>query len=252
MSAPETTGHEPAHDHAAASRWFSQWHLYRSIIDADWMAHREIFHAVRAWALARYPGPFTLLDLGCGDAGFIKRTFDESGLYAYTGVDVSEAALAQARRELVGARFETRLIVGDMLAFLREGAAQGPRTFDIILASYAIHHLPAREKSDLLRYAHATLSPHGSLLYGDIFRRNSESRDEFLAGYTSMMRQSWTTMAGDALAGAVEHVMQRDIPETVESLTALAHDAGLAGPTELFRDATGFHRLLAFETLRIT
>jgi len=159
-----------------------------------------------------------------------------------------EAAIAQARRELVGARFETRLLVGDMLAFLRDGAAQGPRTFDIILASDTIHHLPAREKSELLRHAHAKLSSHGSLLYGDIFRRNGESRDEFLAGYTSMMRQSWTAMAGDALAGAVEHVTQRDIPETVESLTALARDAGLAGPTELFRDATGFHRLLAFET----
>jgi hypothetical protein len=47
---------------------------------------------------------------------------------------------------------------------------------------------------------------------------------------------------------AVEHVNTRDLPETVASLRAPARDAGLAGPTELFRDATGFHRLLAFET----
>ena len=246
MSTPETTSHEPAHDHAAASKWFSQWHLYRSIIDANWMAHREIFGAVHAWVLARHPGPFTLLDLGCGDAGFIKRTFDGSGLYTYTGVDASEAALSKARGELVGARFETQFVVGDMLAFLREGAMTASRTFDIILASYAIHHLPAREKSELLRHAHATLSPHGSLLYADIFRRDDESREQFLAGYGGMMRQSWTALSGEALASAVEHVNQRDIPETVESLTAMARDAGLTGPTELFRDTTGFHRLLAF------
>jgi len=246
MSTPARTGPEPAHDHAAASKWFSQWHLYRSIIDANWMAHREIFHAVRAWVLARHPGPFTLLDLGCGDAGFIKRTFDGSGLYAYTGVDASEAALARARGELVGARFESQFVVGDMLAFLRERTATASRSFDIMLASYAIHHLPAREKSELLRDARATLAPDGSLLYADIFRRDDESREQFLAGYVGMMRQSWTGLAEETLATAVEHVNQRDIPETVGSLTALAREAGLAGPVELFRDATGFHRLLAF------
>jgi hypothetical protein len=31
------------------------------------MAHRTIFGAIRSWVLLRHPGPFTLLDLGCGD-----------------------------------------------------------------------------------------------------------------------------------------------------------------------------------------
>jgi hypothetical protein len=53
----------------SATQWFNQWHVYRSIVDANWMAHLEIFAAVRAWVLLRHPGPFTLLDLGCGDAG---------------------------------------------------------------------------------------------------------------------------------------------------------------------------------------
>lgn len=252
MSASQTTGPEPAHDHEAASRLFRQWHVYRSIIDANWMFHREIFRAVRAWTLARHPGPFTLLDLGCGDASFIRGTFDDSGLYAYTGIDASEPALAEARDRLAGAGFETRLVAGDMLACLREGTATGRRNVDIILASYAIHHLPSPEKSELLRHVHAQLSPHGALLYADIFRRNAESREEFLAGYVAMMRQSWTGMAGEDLASAVEHVHQRDIPESVESLTAMARDAGLAGAAELFRDDTGFHRLLVFEQPRVT
>lgn len=82
---------EPRHDPEEATRWFNQWHVYRSIVDADWMGHRGIFGAVRQWALLRSPGPFTLLDLGCGDAGLIKSTFDETGLWSYTGVDASQA-----------------------------------------------------------------------------------------------------------------------------------------------------------------
>ncbi len=117
----------------SATQWFSQWHVYRSIVDANWMAHREIFAAVRAWVLLRHPGPFTLLDLGCGDAGFIKDTFDETRLWAYTGIDASLAALAKARAQ----------------------------TFDVILASYAVHHLPASEKQEFFRLARNNLAPRG-------------------------------------------------------------------------------------------
>ena len=34
---------------------------------------RQIFAAVRCSVLVRHPGPFMLLDLGCGDTGFVKR-----------------------------------------------------------------------------------------------------------------------------------------------------------------------------------
>lgn len=49
------------------------------------------------------------------------------------------------------------------------------------------------------------------------------------------------------LASTTQHVMQRDFPETNEALAAMAREAGFRdGPRELFQDATGFHRLLAF------
>jgi hypothetical protein len=48
------------------------------------------------------------------------------------------------------------------------------------------------------------------------------------------------------LASTIEHVTQRDFPETSEALSGMAREAGFQEPQELFRDATGFHRLLAF------
>lgn len=246
MSTPDSTGRELVHDPEEATRWFNQWHVYRAIVDANWMAHREIFGAVRKWVLLRHPGPFTLLDLGCGDAGFIKGTFDETGLWAYTGVDASQAALAKAQDELAGARFQVELREADMLAYLREHSEPAAKTFDVILASYAVHHLPVREKQEFFQLAHAKLAPRGSLLYADVFRRDGETREQYLERYVGMMQRDWTSMPAESLTSTTQHVTQRDFPETSEAISAMAREAGFREePQELFRDATGFHRLLA-------
>ena len=247
MSAPKKTSQEPAHHPEEAARWFNQWHVYQAIVDANWMAHREIFNAVRTWVLLRYPGPFTLLDLGCGDGGFMKRTFDDTGLWAYTGVDASPTALGKARDELAGARFEVRLIEADMLAALRATPDPVAAPCDVILASYAVHHLPAPEKREFFRLAHARLAPRGCLLFADVFRRDDEPRGAYLEAYADMMRRTWLGLPAESLASVIAHVTERDYPETGAGLFDLALEAGWSGqPQELFRDATGFHRLLAF------
>lgn len=247
MSTPAPTRGEPTHSPEDATRLFNQWHVYRAIVDADWMGHRGIFSAIRSWVLMCYPGPFTLLDLGCGDAGFIKPTFDETGLWSYTGVDASQTAIAKAREELAAARFQTRLREADMLAYLRELQDSADKTFDVILASYAVHHLPTPEKSEFFRFARGKLAPGGVLLFADVFRRDGESRDDYLDRYVGMMRQAWNSMPPEALASTIEHVTQQDFPETAEDVCEIAREAGFhIAPQELFRDSTGFHRLLAF------
>lgn len=255
MSTPASGSPTTQHAPEEAVRWFNQWHVYRSIVDANWMAHREILTAIRTWVMQRYPGPFTLVDLGCGDAGCIRGTFDETGLWAYTGVDASQTALAKARDELVGARFAVRLLEADMLAYLREHPEPAARSCDVILASYAVHHLPAPEKREFFRLAHAKLAPRGSLLFADVFRRDGETREQYFECYVGMMRTAWTGMSPEHLAGTIDHVRQRDFPETGEAICDMAREAGFeagfeAVPAlksqELFRDETGFHRLMAF------
>jgi cyclopropane fatty-acyl-phospholipid synthase-like methyltransferase len=207
------------------------------------MCHREIFGAVRSWVLLRYPGPFTLLDLGCGDAGFIRETFENTGLWAYTGVDASAAALSQARKELAGARFQVELREADMLVALEAGMEADA---DVILASYSVHHLPLGEKRRFFTLAFSRLSNGGTLLFADVFRRDGETRDEYLAAYVQMMREAWVGLAAETLAGAVGHVRERDYPETRAGMCELSREAGFQEePPELFRDDAGFHRLLA-------
>lgn len=220
---------EPAHSPEEASRWFAQWHLYRSIVDANWMCHRQIFHAVRGWVLLRYPGPFTLLDLGCGDASFIAGTFENTGLWSSMGVDASHAALAQASKELAGARFQVELREADMLAALQDDTGAHAKPIDVILASYSVHHLPAAEKLRFFRLAFARLEAGGTLLFADVFRRDGESREEYLTAYLGMMREAWIGLAPEALAGAIGHVRERDFPETSEGVSELAREAGFRG-----------------------
>lgn len=67
--------------------------------------------------------------------------------------------------------------------------------------------------------------------------------------YRSIVDASAAALAPDALASTTEHVVQRDFPETAAVIGSMARDAGFgAEPRELARDATGFHRLLAFTT----
>jgi hypothetical protein len=37
MSTPGLANTQPEHDPAEATRWFNQWHVYRSIVGNDWM-----------------------------------------------------------------------------------------------------------------------------------------------------------------------------------------------------------------------
>lgn len=249
MSSELPSRTEPEHDPTEATRWFNQWHVYRSIVDHDWMGHRGIFDAIKHHVLLRHPGPFTLLDLGCGDGGFIKAAFTDTGLWAYTGVDASQAALCKAREELAGARFQVRLIEADMLDYLSADTSAADRPFDVILASYAVHHLPVREKQEFFRRAHGTLAHGGSLLFADIFRRGDETREQYLAAYAGMMRNDWRELTPESLVSTTEHVVQRDFPETIATIRELAREAGFRNePRELFCDATGFHRLFSFTT----
>jgi SAM-dependent methyltransferase len=246
MSSVPASEHEFDHDVAAATRLFRQWHVYRSIVDRDWMHHRGIQAAIRRWALERLATPFSLLDLGCGDAGLIRETFAGTPLADYTGVDASSTAVAQARECLAGAGFSVRLVETDLLLFLADHAARTPPT-GIVLAGYVVHHLPVAEKQRFFEHCRRALADDGALLLYDIFCRGSETRDSFIADYVAMIDAEWG-LSPEAFASTREHVTARDFPETVDTVLDMARTSGFRpAAVELFRDHRGFHRLFCFQ-----
>lgn len=231
-----------------ATSLFHQWQVYKSIVDHDWMRHREIHAAIHAFVKANYQTRFSLLDLGCGDAGFIRRTFGDTQLAHYTGVDASAAGLEEARRQLAAARFSVQLIEGELVGYLANASTQSHRAYELILAGYSVHHLASEEKQKFFSLCRAVLGPAGSLIVYDIVRRPGESREQHVAGYTEMIKSEWG-LAGEALENTCSHVRECDFPETFATTQEMAREAGFESDgLKLFTAADGFHQLLCFVT----
>lgn len=246
MSTPPPAGRRP-HD---AAGWFDGWSEYAAIVASDLLRHRGVFQAIREWAFLCRPGPFSLADLGSGDSGFIAGAFADTGLWSYTGIDMSRRALERAAEHLAGARFRVRLVEADMLEWLRR-TADGDGEIDVLLSLYSVHHLPSEGKRTFLALAAARLPPGGVLLFGDLFRRGEESRETWLGAFLEFLGGEWRGMPLSALANTTAHVTAHDYPETLDGLRAMAAEAGFeAAPRELFCDASGFYRLLAFTKAR--
>ena len=96
------------------------------------------------------PGP--ILDLGCGP-GHIAKHIAEAGRRV-TGIDLSEAMVAEARNLVPGATFRQ----GDLCALdVPSGSQAG------VVAFYAIIHLDPAEIGQALREMHRVLVPDGTV-----------------------------------------------------------------------------------------
>jgi ubiquinone/menaquinone biosynthesis C-methylase UbiE len=108
----------------------------------------------------------TALDLGAG-TGYLARRFLEAFPRArLLAVDGSEEMFRLAQVRLGALAERVRMIVGDFrqLTSLVAGVA-GP---DVVFSSFALHHLDAKDKRELLRQSHRLLPPGGWFLNADL------------------------------------------------------------------------------------
>jgi len=235
---------EFAHDVAAATRWFAQWSCYRTIVDRDWMSHSAIAAAIGR-RLADRRGPFTVLDVGCGDADPAIRALRGRPVAAYTGVDAAPAALAEARRRLAGEPYPSTLVTADAVVDVAARADRGDR-YDVVLASYVVHHFQPDVKRRFLADCRRVLAPAGELFLADIHRLPGTTREEYLRAYVAGMR-AWQPITAEVHAATCAHLLAHDYPETEAFSLEAAAAAGFdTTDALLFADAAGFHRLLRF------
>lgn len=218
------------------------WSLYDSIIERNYMFHREIHGRIRSRLGARKDGGgYTMLDLGCGNARLLADTLKVFPPAHYLGVDLSGAALAEAAvqlRSLPAAELREQ----DMLACV---CAATPATVDVAYSSFAMHHLASPDKGRLFQAIASLLRPGGELLLVDVVRSEDQNRDEYLEGYLRVMRTEWTAINPSQVEEACAHVAAYDFPETFSTLRQLAVDAGL-NRVEIL-DRFGPHYVLSFQ-----
>ena len=113
-----------------------------------------IFHAVTQRRNA------TVLDLGFGTGALTAKLYEHGcGVY---GQDFSSAMIELARRKMPAAH----LYQGDFAEGLAEPLRR--RSYDFIVATYALHHLTDAQRIPLIHSLRERLNENGRILIGDV------------------------------------------------------------------------------------
>jgi ubiquinone/menaquinone biosynthesis C-methylase UbiE len=147
-------------------------------------AEMEVMHPNRAKmvavALRIVPfdakAPLTAIDLGVGTGYFTERFLDRFPASTVYAIDGSEEMLGIARERLkaYGGSVEYRL--GDFKTL--DGLTTGLRDVDVVLSSYALHHLDRTEKETTMRDALALLKDGGWFINADLIVAETHEVEE--------------------------------------------------------------------------
>jgi SAM-dependent methyltransferase len=223
-----------------AVRFFHVWDTYGKVVAANYMFHAEIREAARKALRAQFgERPFSVLDLGCGDAATFAPLLQGFALESYRGADLSAAALALAEKNLAGLSCPVELVEAD---FMDELAAAAPH--DLIHISFALHHLSTARKAEFFRLSAQKLAPGGLLLLADVVREEGQSLEDYYAAYCAWLRKAMAALAPAEKDAICDHLVHNDFPEPYSILLSQAEAAGLralppAAPQQ-------WHRLMPF------
>lgn len=125
----------------------------------------------------------TVLDLGCGPATLLCQVATMNPSIQFTGVDLSAPMLAEAQKTIQHHRLSNvTLVKGDITRLSDFGAA----SFDGVISSFALHHLPRREDLDrCFGEIRRVLRPGGALFLNDFSRLKSVKSVVHMAYLTS-------------------------------------------------------------------
>lgn len=200
------------------------WSLYDLLTEYNYMYHREIYAGIEGLLRLRGDqGQYHLLDLGCGNARYIAPCLRGASPATYEGVDLSEAALTEARGYLAELPSQVTLTLGDLL----QAVESTGKTWDVLFTGFAIHHLMPDDKKRFFHAAGRCLSEKGWLILVDVLREENQNRESYLDGYLKFMRETWTKVPQDQLEEACAHVRDHDYPECLSTLREMASEAGL-------------------------
>jgi ubiquinone/menaquinone biosynthesis C-methylase UbiE len=224
-------------------RLFQEWQVYEKLLIHDYMDHRAFFGRLQEEVEGRFQRPVSILDLGCGDLTPILPMLDALQVDRYTGIDESDVALAIAASRLDDRGLSGRLIEGDLLISLE--SLTGP--FDVILASFSLHHLadPA-DKLRTLQRARPLLSPNGFFAMIDVFSQEAEPRDQYVERWIANADRRYHDLQPAEKTLLFDHVRARDFPLSLDRWRALGPQAGLPRFDVLLSDRDGLNRLVTF------
>jgi len=222
---------------------FEEWQIYEKLLIHDYMDHRAFFNRLQAEILSRFTRPVSILDLGCGDMTPILSLLANVPVQRYVGIDESEVALALASRRLGELSVPGHLVRGDLLAAM----ADIGESFDIVLASFSLHHLAdPMDKQRTLEAGRKLLTADGFFALVDVFCGESEPREGYLERWIEHARTRYAELHDGEKKILFDHVHRRDFPVSLSTFETLGKQAGLGQFNVLLQDGAQLNCLVTF------
>ncbi|CDX21857.1 putative Methyltransferase domain family [Mesorhizobium sp. ORS 3324] len=202
---------------------------YRRIVGANLMFHQDVYRLLRELLVEQAPASFRFLDVACGDASASAAMLKTMEIGSYVGIDLSEASLQLAARELEGLPCSVELRCCDFV----QAMAIWSEPVDVIWIGMSLHHLPTAAKARLMRNAHRALGGMGLFAIWEPALFEGEDRAAWLARF-SKLRDEWSAISDEEFASMERHMLLADFPETVDTWLGMGRDAGFSHAEEIF------------------
>ena len=206
-----------------------EWRIYRTLVDENYLFHREAYACLRRILVEGVRRPFRFLDVACGDATASVEALTGTAITHYHGIDLSAAALELARSALAVLDCPVTLEHADYVEALREWSEPA----DVVWIGLSLHHLRTAEKLEILRAIRNMLTEDGHLLVYEDTSPDGEDREGWLRRWDDQ-KPLWTAYTPEGWETITAHVHAADYPETASRWVSLAHEAGFAEAREAF------------------
>jgi ubiquinone/menaquinone biosynthesis C-methylase UbiE len=241
ISSDDSAGAIP--EDPAAALFQQRWQLYRKFVDYNLLYHREAYGELHRILVEEAVQPFRFLDIACGDASTTVDALRGMRIAHYHGIDLSQAALDLASKNLEALACPVTLERRDFVAALRDR----PEPVDVVWIGFSLHHLLAPAKLEFMREVRSVVGDRGLFLIYDTASPDGEDREAWLLRWERQNQPLWTALTPEEYQGMRDHVRAYDFPETTSRWHSLGREAGFGRVRELFVAPTDFFRMYCFQ-----
>jgi SAM-dependent methyltransferase len=238
MTGQDTRSSEARRDEPSQVLFQQQWQIYRTMVEENYLFHREAYACLHQILVEEAVQPFRFLDIACGDASASSAALKGTQIAHYHGIDLSAAALALARQALAVLACPVTLEQADFVQALRDH----PGPADVVWIGLSLHHLQTPEKLAVMRAIRGILGERGILLFYENASPDGEDRAEWLRRF-DRLQPAWTAYTPEDWEAMRAHVHAADFPETASRWLSLSREAGFDAVREVFVAPSNLLRL---------
>ena len=222
--------------------FIKSWKTYRKIVENDNMSHRAGYSKLKEILINETNGPFTFLDLACGDSYYSSIILRDTKAVEYIGIDVSTDALSLAKENLKDSGLTSTFIRADFFDF--DQIVE--RAVDVIWVGFSVHHLSTAKKLEFFIKVKNAISENGIFVFYEPIFIEGEDLDKYCKRFNETYDIHWKGLDKEEEEVLFEHIRESEKPETTENWLRLGKEAGFKDARKVFSEQTGLYEIFKF------